>query len=48
MKNVYCITSSLEINCHFKMILKKIAQNTGGKGLTHGTKHCQDNQLQTL
>ena len=31
---------------HFKLDLKKMNQNTGGKWLIHGTKLHKDNELQ--
>ena len=33
---------------HFKLDFQKVDQQTGGKCLIHGTKHHNDNQLQSL
>ena len=33
---------------HSKLDFQKVDQHTGGKWLTHGTKHRKDNQLQSL
>ena len=40
--------SYLQTYYHFKLDLKKVDQRTGGKWLIHGTKHHNDNQLQSL
>ena len=32
----------------FKAIFQNVDQHTGGKWLIHGTKHREDNQLQSL
>ena len=33
---------------HFKLDFQKVDQHTACKWLIHGTKHCKDNQLQSL
>ena len=40
--------SSLQTYYHFKLYLKKVDNQTGGKWLIHGTKRHKDNQLQRL
>ena len=39
---------NLQTQYHFKLDFQKVDQHTGGKWLIHGTKHRNDNQLQTL
>ena len=34
--------------CCLKLVFQKNDQHTGGKRLIHVTKHCTDNQLQSL
>ena len=51
MKKLFSIMLNLETHYHFKLNLKKIQkvdQHTGGKWVTHGTKHRKDNQLQSM
>ena len=38
---------NLYTHYHFKLDFQKV-DHTRGKWLTHGTKHCKDNQLQSL
>ena len=40
--------SQLQTYYNFKLYFQKVYQQTGGKWLIHGTKHRQDNQLQSL
>ena len=40
--------SNLQTYYHFKLDFQKVDQHTGGKWLIHSTKHCKDNQLQSL
>ena len=40
--------SNLQTHYHFKLDFQKVNWYTGGKWLIHGTKHCKDNQLQSL
>ena len=39
---------NLQTYYHFKLYFQKVDQHAGGKWLIHGTKHCKDNQLQSL
>ena len=39
--------SNLQTYYHFKLDFLKVDRQTG-KWLIHGTKHCMDNQLQSL
>ena len=48
MKKLFSIMSNLQFHYHFKLDFRKIDQHAGGKWLIHGTKHCDDNQLQSL
>ena len=48
MKKLFSIMSNLQTHYHFKLDLWKVDQHTGGKWLIHGTKHCEENQLQSL
>ena len=40
--------SNLQTHYHFKLDFQKVDQYKGGKWLIHGTKHSEDNQLQSL
>ena len=40
--------SNLQTYYHFKLDFQKGHQHTGRKWLIHGTKHREDNQLQSL
>ena len=40
--------SNLQNHYYFKLDFQKVDQNAGGKRLIHSTKHCKDNQLQSL
>ena len=40
--------SNLQTNYPFELDFQEMDQYTGGKWLIHGTKHCKDNQLQSL
>ena len=40
--------SNLQTYYCFKLDFQNVDQHTGGKWLIHGTKHCKDNQLQSL
>ena len=42
------VMSHLQTYYHFKLNFQKVHQHTGGKWLIHGTKHRNDNQLQSL
>ena len=42
------LTNTLQTHYHFNPDFQNMDQNTGGKWLTHGTKHSKDNQLQSL
>ena len=48
MKKLFYIMSIVHTHCHFKLDFQKVDQHTEGKRLIHGTKHCKDNQLQSL
>ena len=48
MKKLFSIMSNLQTRYHFKRDFQKIDQHTGGKWLIQGTKHRNDNQLQSL
>ena len=48
MKKLFSIMSNLQTHYHFKLDFQKIDQHAGGKWLIHGTKHHNDNQLQSL
>ena len=48
MKKLFSIMSNLQTHYHFKLDFQKIDQHSGGKWLIHGTKHRNDNQLQSL
>ena len=39
---------SVIFNYRFKLDFQKSDQDTGGKWLIHGTKHCNGNQLRSL
>ena len=40
--------SHLQTHYPFKLDFQNVDQRTGGKWLIHGTKHCKDNQLQSM
>ena len=40
--------SNIQKNYHFKLDFQKVDQHVGGKWLIQGTKHCKDNQLESL
>ena len=43
-KKVFSVMSSLQSNCHFKLIhVQNVCQPTGGQWLIHGTKRHKDN-----
>ena len=48
MKMLFSIMSILQTHYHFKLDFQKVKQHTGSKWLIHGTKHCRDNQLQSM
>ena len=48
MKRLFSIMSNLQTHYHFKLEYQKIDQHAGGKWLIHGTKHRNDNRLQSL
>ena len=48
MKKLFSIMSSSQTHYHFKLVFQKEDQLTGGNLLIRGTKHCKDNQLQSL
>ena len=48
MKMLFSIMSNLQNHYYSKLDFKKVDQHTGGKSLIHGTKHREDNQLQSL
>ena len=39
--------SNLQTHYHFKLDFQKVDEHTEGKWLIHGTKQCEDNQLQS-
>ena len=39
---------NLQTHYNYKLDFQNLDQHTGGKWLIHGTKHHQDNQLQSL
>ena len=45
MKTLFSTMPNLQIHSHFKLDFQKVDHLTGGKWLTHGTKHSKDNQL---
>ena len=47
-KGFFSIMSNLEIHHHLELDFQKVDQHTGGKWLIQGTKHCKDDQLQSL
>ena len=47
-EDILSIMSNLQPNCCLKIDFKKVDQHAGGKWLIHNTKHCKDNQLQSL
>ena len=48
MKKLFSSMSNLQTRYHFKLDFQKNDQHTGGKWLIQGTKHRNDNQLQSL
>ena len=48
MKLLFSIMSKLQTHYHFKPDFQKVDQHTGGEWLIHGTKHREQNQLQSL
>ena len=48
MKKLFSIMSHFQTNYLFNLDFRKVDQYTGGKWLIHSTKHCKDNQLQSL
>ena len=40
--------SNLQTYYNFKLDFQNVDQHTEGKWSIHGTKHCKDNQLQSL
>ena len=40
--------SHLQTYYHFQLAFLKVDQHKGGKWLIHGTKHYQENHLQTM
>ena len=46
IEDLFCFVSNLQTLNHFKLDLKKMDKHAGGKWFIHGTKHCNDNQLQ--
>ena len=48
MTNLFSIMSNLQAHYRFKLDFQKVDQDTGGKGLIHGTKHRKDSQLQSM
>ena len=48
MQKLFSIMSNLQTHYHFKLDFQKVDLYTGGTWLNHGTKHCKDNQLQSL
>ena len=47
-QKLFSLMSNLQTYYHFKLDFQKVDQYTGGKWLMHGTKRCNDNQLQSL
>ena len=47
-KKLFSFMSNSQTYYHFKLELKKMDQNAGGKWLIHGTKCHRDHQLQSL
>ena len=45
---MFSIMSHLQSHYHYKLYFQKLDQHTESKWLIHGTKHCEDNQLQSL
>ena len=48
MKKLFSIMSHLQTTVTSKYIFKKVDQHTAGEWLIHGTKHRNNNQLQSL
>ena len=55
MKTAFSVMSNLQNNYCLKIYFKKVDQDTagvdqdtGGKWLIHGPKHCKDNKLHSL
>ena len=48
MKKLFSIMINLQTQYHFKLDLEKVDHHTGSKWFIHGTKHRNDNQLQSL
>ena len=47
-EDLQSMMSNLQANCCLKVNFQKMDQNTWNKWLIHDTKHCKDNQLQSL
>ena len=45
---MFSILSNLQTYFHFKLDFQNVDQQIGGKWLIHGTKHRNDNQLESL